>query len=48
MTETFLLGIDAGQTVTKAVLFDTDGHAVGSGRVDTTAESPRRDGPPRR
>ena len=41
MTGTFLLGIDAGQTVTKAVLFDATGHEVVAGRVDTTIESPR-------
>jgi L-xylulokinase len=40
MTRTFVLGIDAGQTVTKAVLFDVSGHAVATGRVDTTVESP--------
>jgi L-xylulokinase len=41
MTGTLLLGIDAGQTVTKAVVFDASGHAVASGRVDTTVETPR-------
>jgi sugar (pentulose or hexulose) kinase len=40
MTMTFMLGIDAGQTVTKAVLFDVSGRAVATGRVDTTVESP--------
>jgi L-xylulokinase len=41
MTRTFGHGIDAGQTVTKAVLFDVAGNAVATGRVDTTIESPR-------
>jgi L-xylulokinase len=41
MTGTLLLGIDAGQTVTKAVIFDASGHEVAGGRVDTTIESPR-------
>jgi sugar (pentulose or hexulose) kinase len=41
MTRSFLLGIDAGQTVTKAVLFDAAGHAVATARVDTTVASPR-------
>ena len=37
----YLLGVDAGQTVTKAVLFDPTGAAVGAGRADTVASSPR-------
>jgi L-xylulokinase len=41
MTRTFLLGIDAGHTVTKAVLFDAAGQAVATGRVDSTVASPR-------
>ncbi|HEY7273257.1 MAG TPA: FGGY-family carbohydrate kinase [Actinoplanes sp.] len=41
MTSSFVLGIDAGQTVTKAVLFDASGRAVATGRVDTTVDSPR-------
>ena len=37
----FLLGVDAGQTVTKAVLFDALGRAVALGRVDTHVAAPR-------
>jgi L-xylulokinase len=37
----FLLGVDAGQTVTKAVLFDASGRAVALGRVDTQVAGPR-------
>lgn len=36
-----LLGIDAGQTVTKAVLFDESGHAVGGGSASVRTTSPR-------
>lgn len=36
-----LLGVDAGQTVTKAVVLDARGVTVGTGRVDTLASSPR-------
>ncbi|GAA1820993.1 FGGY-family carbohydrate kinase [Planosporangium flavigriseum] len=36
----YLLGIDAGQTVTKAVLFDDTGRAVAAGRADTRVSSP--------
>jgi L-xylulokinase len=36
----YLLGIDAGQTVTKAVLFDAAGTAVASARADTCVSSP--------
>lgn len=35
-----LLGIDAGQTVTKAVLFDEDGTLVAAARRATTVDSP--------
>jgi L-xylulokinase len=38
---TYLLGIDAGQTVTKAVLFDAAGHAVAVGRANTEVTTPR-------
>ncbi len=41
MTKTLLLGVDAGQTVTKAVLFDATGAAVGTGRLDTPVSAPR-------
>jgi sugar (pentulose or hexulose) kinase len=39
----FLLGVDAGQTATKAVLFDLAGHAVavGSTRCPTVNPNPR-------
>ncbi|GAA4720683.1 FGGY-family carbohydrate kinase [Phytohabitans rumicis] len=39
----YLLGIDAGQTVTKAALFDTNGHeiAVASAETRTTSPAPR-------
>jgi L-xylulokinase len=36
-----LLGVDAGQTVTKAVVVDAHGTTLGTGRVDTLASSPR-------
>jgi len=36
----YLLGVDAGQTVTKAVLFDASGHTVAQGRVDTRVATP--------
>jgi L-xylulokinase len=36
----YLLGIDAGQTVTKAVLFDGDGRTVAGARADTRVSSP--------
>jgi len=34
MTEKYLLGIDSGLSVTKAVLFDLNGRAVGGGQVE--------------
>jgi L-xylulokinase len=39
----YLLGLDAGQTVTKAVLFDAAGHTVAVGRADAqvTVAQPR-------
>jgi L-xylulokinase len=37
---TYLLGVDAGQTVTKAVLFDASGRAVAAARADTRVSSP--------
>jgi L-xylulokinase len=37
---TYLLGVDAGQTVTKAVLFDADGRTVAGARADTCVSSP--------
>jgi L-xylulokinase len=36
----YLLGVDAGQTVTKAVLFDPSGRAVAAARADTRVSSP--------
>ena len=36
----YLLGVDAGQTVTKAVLFDGAGYAVAGARADTRVSSP--------
>ncbi|WP_433476403.1 FGGY-family carbohydrate kinase [Spirillospora sp. CA-142024] len=36
-----LLGIDAGQTVTKAVLFDPDGHALAASCVPTRVDLPK-------
>ncbi|MCW2641047.1 MAG: putative L-xylulose kinase [Dactylosporangium sp.] len=36
----YLLGIDAGLTVTKAVLFDAAGRAVAAARADTPVSSP--------
>jgi L-xylulokinase len=36
----YLLGVDAGQTVTKAVLFDGFGYAVAAARADTRVSSP--------
>ncbi|HEY6596071.1 MAG TPA: FGGY-family carbohydrate kinase [Asanoa sp.] len=36
----YLLGVDAGQTVTKAVLYDASGRAVGAARADTAATAP--------
>ncbi len=37
----YLLGVDAGQTVTKAVLFDPSGRAIAMGRAATVVDSPR-------
>jgi L-xylulokinase len=37
---TYLLGVDAGQTVTKAVLFDAAGKTIASARADTCVSSP--------
>lgn len=37
----YLLGVDAGQTVTKAVLFDPDGRALASGSARVELHSPR-------
>jgi len=37
----FLLGVDAGQTVTKAVLFDASGTAVAAARADVEVTLPR-------
>ncbi|RVX41083.1 L-xylulokinase [Nonomuraea polychroma] len=37
----FLLGIDAGQTATKAALFDPDGREIASSRVAARIEAPR-------
>jgi len=36
----YLLGIDAGQTVTKAALYDADGNAVAVARADNTVDTP--------
>jgi sugar (pentulose or hexulose) kinase len=36
-----LLGIDAGQTVTKAVLFDIDGRQVGIGSAKVVLDNPQ-------
>ena len=37
---TYLLGVDAGQSVTKAVLFDSRGRVVALGRADNAVDSP--------
>ncbi len=36
----YLLGVDAGQTVTKTVLYDAEGHAYASARADTRVDCP--------
>src|SRR5215218_2259531 len=36
----YVLGVDAGQTVTKTVLYDAEGHAHASARADTRVEGP--------
>ncbi|MBA2316560.1 MAG: carbohydrate kinase [Euzebyales bacterium] len=43
LSDGLLLGIDAGQTTTKAALFELDGHQVACGEavIDTTAPAPR-------
>lgn len=40
MAVSYLLGVDAGQTVTKAVLFDAAGKAIANARADTCVSSP--------
>jgi sugar (pentulose or hexulose) kinase len=41
MARRFLLGVDGGQTVAKAVLLDALGRAIALGRVDTQVAVPR-------
>lgn len=41
MSARFLLGVDAGQTATKAALFDLDGHEIAAAGVSTRIDSPR-------